>query len=1121
MNSATLILRSLRYHARAHLGALLGAVVGSAVLVGALVVGDSVRGSLRDMALARLGSTDTALSGGDRFFRARLANDLGVALSGSSSHTLSNAKVQSPLSSTVHATVAPLIQVQGTASAEDGRARANRVQVLGVDDAFWKLGLESAPFASTGADEVILNAPLATQLRARTGDRILLRIAKPSLFSRDAPLSPQEDFAVAVRVSVKAIATDRQMGRFGLQASQVPPLNAFVSLSWLGRQLQQLDRANLLLCAGAPDAGITAADTALHTSWELSDAELDVMELAGNGGLELRTRRVFLDPAIAAATLRATPKATGVLTYFVNELRVGNRATPYSMVTAMDGSPIPTGMREDEILINSWLAEDLHAGPGDSLSLRYFVVGGSRRLEEHTHQFVVRAVIPMTGAAADRTLMPEFPGLEKAESTRDWDSSLPIQLDRIRPKDEAYWKQYRGTPKAFVTLAAGQKMWANRFGDLTAVRYAPGTSASDVSRIILRSLTPASIGLSFQPVREQARAASDQAQDFGQLFLGFSFFLIVAALLLMALLFQFGIETRAVEVGTLLATGFTPRQVRRLLLWEGAVLALVGAVLGLPAGIGYSRGMLYSLSTIWHSAVGTSDLTYHATPASLAIGAVSGLVIGCVTLALALRRQAQQPARALLTQGAEASGDAVSSRRSRGIWVGWMTSAFAMLMIGTAGVKQEASSPEVFFLAGALLLISGGGFAAAFLAALGSSDTAQRPSLTSMGVRNATRRRRRSLATVGLLACGCFLIAAIGAFRLESSDSLRQRSSGTGGFALLGEATLPIVQDLNTEQGRDFFGLAARDLEGVHFVPVRVREGDDASCLNLNRAQSPRLLGVRPEFLSERRAFTFTQVAAGLPADSPWLLLNREERDGTVPAIGDATSIQWALGKTVGDTFPYTDEHGRQFRLRLVAALANSVLQGSLIISETHFLNRFPSESGYRLFLIDVDRYQRDRINAVAASLSRATQDYGMELIPAADRLAAFNAVQNTYLSTFQVLGGLGLLLGSAGLGVLVLRNVLERRSELALLTAVGFRIRALRWLVLSEHAALLVLGLLIGGVAAAVAVLPTVLSPGVRIPFRSLGWTVLAVLASGAAWTWVATRLALRGRLLDALRNE
>jgi putative ABC transport system permease protein len=181
-------------------------------------------------------------------------------------------------------------------------------------------------------------------------------------------------------------------------------------------------------------------------------------------------------------------------------------------------------------------------------------------------------------------------------------------------------------------------------------------------------------------------------------------------------------------------------------------------------------------------------------------------------------------------------------------------------------------------------------------------------------------------------------------------------------------------------------------------------------------------------------------------------------------------------------------------------------------------VKRFPGESGYRMFLIDA--LGKDALG-LSAAMARALQDEGLQLTPAVDRLNAFNAVQNTYLSTFQALGGLGLLLGSAGLGVVVLRNVQERRGELALLLAVGFRRSVLQWLVLSEHAALLGLGLAAGVLAAAVGVMPALLSPGSHIPLFSLGVTLAAVLVNGLVWTWLATRFALRGKLLDALRNE
>src|SRR5262249_31682553 len=203
-----------------------------------------------------------------------------------------------------------------------------------------------------------------------------------------------------------------------------------------------------------------------------------------------------------------------------------------------------------------------------------------------------------------------------------------------------------------------------------------------------------------------------------------------------------------------------------------------------------------------------------------------------------------------------------------------------------------------------------------------------------LGVRACARRRKRSLATIALLACGSFVIVSIGAFHLDARQDANKHSSGTGGFALIGQATLPVVQDLNTQSGRDFFGLNPKDLSDVSVVPFRVRDGDDASCLNLNRAQKPRLLGLRPESLTGR--FTFAEVAKGLNSHEGWNLLKRSQdasnlvQVNEVPAIGDANSIQWALGKSVGDTIDYTDEQGRTFKLRLVGSVANSILQGNL-----------------------------------------------------------------------------------------------------------------------------------------------------------------------------------------------
>ena len=268
------------------------------------------------------------------------------------------------------------------------------------------------------------------------------------------------------------------------------------------------------------------------------------------------------------------------------------------------------------------------------------------------------------------------------------------------------------------------------------------------------------------------------------------------------------------------------------------------------------------------------------------------------------------------------------------------------------------------------------------------------------------------------------------------------------------------------------------------------------------------MLGVDPQQLIDKEAFTFAK-------GDGWELLNGTE-DGTVPAVVDMNTGMWALHVKVGDEMEYPNEAGGTFPIRIVGFLANSMLQGDLIISEQNFVKQFPSASGYRAFLIDAEDPQ-----ATEEELSFALEDYGLELTPATRRLAEFSQVQNTYLDIFQALGGLALLLGSVGLGVVVLRNVLERRGELALLQAVGFRKGSLHWLVLAEHGGLLALGLVGGVVSALLAVAPSLTGPGQGLPMDLLKWIIGGILVSGLFWTWLASVVALRGRLLTALRSE
>jgi hypothetical protein len=452
-----------------------------------------------------------------------------------------------------------------------------------------------------------------------------------------------------------------------------------------------------------------------------------------------------------------------------------------------------------------------------------------------------------------------------------------------------------------------------------------------------------------------------------------------------------------------------------------------------------------------------------------------------------------------------------------GLWIllASVLGAVGCLLVGALATNHETQA--VSFLGSGFLVLT------ALLAALwwwmrhrGHGHGKAMPGLLRLGIRNASRHPVRSVLTVGLLASACFLIVAVQAFHRDPGRDFLEKTGGSGGYAWVGEAAVPIFQDLNTPAGRAELRLpAASDtLQGVSFVPFRVQQGDDASCLNLYQPRQPRLLGV-PHSLIERGGFQFaTQERV---ASNPWQLLTQPRSDGAIPAIGEFNTVRFMLNSGLGKEITIRDGRGQDVRLHIVALLQDSVFQSELLIADEAFLQLFPRQEGFQFFLIEAPPQQE---GAARKTLETALTDHGFSMTPSVERLQSYLDVENTYLATFQALGGLGLLLGTLGLAVVLVRSVWERRGELALLRALGFPRSALSWLVLAENAWLLILGLAFGCVAALVAVGPFLFTQAGEVfslsMFGLLGLVVVLGLAAGAA----AAALTLRAPLLAALRK-
>ncbi|HLM56476.1 MAG TPA: FtsX-like permease family protein, partial [Pyrinomonadaceae bacterium] len=520
-----------------------------------------------------------------------------------------------------------------------------------------------------------------------------------------------------------------------------------------------------------------------------------------------------------------------------------------------------------------------------------------------------------------------------------------------------------------------------------------------------------------------------------------------------------------------------------------------------------------------------------AGPLPFVLGVAGGVAAALLCIVWTLRGLRRASARSLLAGGRGWEEETTSPRARRpGVprvrtlvpAVALLTGCAFLLAASLGWVGQAAG----FFGGGVLLLVALLGFQSAWLKGRGRGTIGGVGwwSVSRLGMRNATHRPGRSVLCITLIAAASFIVVAVDAFRRDDSAAAHDRKSGGGGYPLLAETLLPVVHDPNTPEGRDALNLNDEGegvLEGVSLARFRLRPGDDASCLNLYRPSQPRILAPTDAFRREAR-FGFGDALGGDGDASvnPWLLLDREYPDGAVPVIADANSAAYVLHLKLGEDFVLERGAGATpLRLRLVATLSDSIFQGELLMSEKNFLRHFPEQEGYRFFLLDVPA--PDAAPRVAAVLEERLADYGFDAASTSERLASFHRVENTYLSTFQMLGGLGLALGTLGLGAVLLRNVLERRRELALLRAVGYDRAHFGVMVVAENALLLGCGLLTGTLCALLAIAPVVAARGGRLPVASLGLLLASVVVAGLAASLAATAAAIRAPLLASLREE
>lgn len=1112
-----LIFRSILYYWRTSLAAAFGIAVAVAVIVGSLVVGDSVTGSLRESQLSGLGAIDYAVISPTPL-HAGLAREL-------ASHAgLSRARF------------APVMIIVGSVRNADTDTVAPDVNVLGVDSRFFDM-YKSPGSGVTRRGTVAVSEGLAADLGLKPGASIILSVPKSGAIPSESLFASRElsDTAASTRLDVVDVLPAQGPAGFRLSGSSGQPRTVILDISELSEMIGSPDKANAVV-ADIEDGDVQKLEKALAEKLNLEDYGLSVASANLPNTLTVRSSSITLSDHQLAA-VKKTAKRLGLearlaSTYLAT--RLTSTAEPskhisYAMVGGIEGFPAEEVSADNRTFwLNEWAARDLGAKPGQEYKLEYLLPRPDGTYHTLSLNLKLRGVLPMEGFASDRTLAPLVQGITDAARVGDWKAPFPVDLSRVTQRDEEYWDTYRAAPKVFVSPSVAQMMWSSAVPDaekrwVTSILLSPRSGwrhilsfRSALEKAFLTNVSPADSGIAVRALRARALTAAKGNTDFRTLFVSMSFFIFLAGLGMAAGLMKLAADARASEAGIMLAVGLKLSQVSNVIAGEGAVISLIGTIFGLPLGLLYAYGLVRLIGGSWSGAVASANVTLHVSWGSVVTGAAAGFIAGCVSSWVAAKAYRDKSVVGLLN-GGKWTTEAMLPPKAASAWLPAALGSAAVILVLLSAAGDAQTLSWVFYLAGSMLLIAG---------ILGAKHLLQRivsrranvADLRLLALRYASSNRARSLLIVGMLACAVFIIvtAAANVSNLRSMD-FRNRNSGAGGFALRIVTTLPLGYDIGTAAGRGKLGFQPADedlLRQCKFVSFLMSPGDDVSCLNLNRPVSPRLLGVGQDMVL-RGGFGIAAPEVG--GSNGWQRLT-SAADAAIPAFGDANSVVWTLHSGLGKEYEVRGRSGQPSKVEFLELLPNSIFAGEILISRENFLKLYPGLVQPRYFLIETPK---GREAEVAAVLGRGLGDYGVQVRSTTEILSGFARVQDTYLSMFIALGGLGLLLGTLGLVIVVLRNAIERRSQFALMSASGITRGRIAAVLLLENAFLIAAGVVIGCFAAIVAV-----SSRLKGMQSGANWpAIIAVLAAialtGLLSTLAAAKAATKGDLISALREE
>ncbi len=1045
MNTFKLAYKSLRHYLLLAIIISLGVAVATAVIVASIITGSSFKISLSKYLNNRRGNINSILQ----------------------SSSLISYRLTDKITSAV-----PVLSL--SAACENiNNAVIPDVKVYGINDKF-KTVFDNFTNVIPKGRNIVINQALADDLKLTVNDDIFLNFQKISEINNSTLFADRKVYknTIKLRFNIQEIIKNDNAGSFIVSGSSSQPRIAYADYFWISKRLKVSEKINLVLSID------------VYSKFQ-SDIQKNITE--NDLGLFYKKQFVYFKGVLFPEKIieKVKNQLMPISTYLADELRFNSNSASYLMVSYNPDICMNSNIKDDEIILLKWLADDLKVRVGDEILLSYQRFARSGEFNIQKIKLKVKQIVPNELPYLNSNFSPEIAGVTDVDEIGNWDAPFPFDSKRVTSKDEKFWKLYRAAPRAFVSEKVIKSMWQQQ-GSSDWVTTMVNSRNYNPDKNFLKVIDLKNFGISVIDYYDMINNASSGKTDMTSLLISTGIFIIASAVLFTLLFMQLMIEYRKKQIGISLACGLDGKLIKKQFIVEGAIISFFGVIVGVFPGFLLSYLLIEKFNTVWRL-TGSLDIYHFYNISDIIIAAITIFILILGVIWYNINKNIKEESIVSLIYNSAILSVNNSNRNQK---ISYLFFALFLITLIFSYSNIMGRFTSAMFLLIALIIFSQNYFSSMNNKIFNKNLVINRFIKSNI---------KKVLLIIIIISSSVFILMSTATF--IKTDKLRDESSASEGYSYRIDFPDQPAFSLASRIGRESAGFTEDDeiiLNNVKFVPLFNNAGDDISCVAVDKPTGVKIVGITDEFVkNSNNKYAFSAIKS----KQIWT---------------DEETLYWSL-KYMGGNGNIPLKDGRSYEYLSATAMPDSIFGSEVLVSEKDFKVLYPNIYMPSVYMISMPGDDDSVIQLLRTKLG----PLGAIIRKSSEILKSYHDIQNGYIEIFINFSIIGLLLGVFAHQAIIFRTVWEMRREIAIFNAIGLTEKEILNIFFSFIMVITFTGLLIGIFSALITVIPAISTNNKLISLLLSMCIVILIYICSCCTVFSAVKKINNSNTIEMLKSE